>query len=60
MSKNWLAYNITEFLSDSIGSYLNDIECIAIDMAHTDDKEIRYDLLNDIQEIIWQCNNVMH
>ena len=59
MSKSFSAYNITEFLDRSIGAYLNEIEGIAIEMAHTDDSEMRFDLLNDIQEIILQCNTVL-
>ena len=59
MSRNFSAYHVTEFLDRSIGAYLNEIEGIAIEMAHTEDSAIRYDLLNDIQEIMWQCNSVL-
>lgn len=59
MSKSFHAYNITQFLDDSIGMFLNEIESVAIEMAHTDDHEARINLMNDIQHIIWQCNGVL-
>ena len=59
MSKSFHAYNITDFLDDSIGRYLSDIETYAIEMAQTDDKETRISLLTDIQEVIELCKEVM-
>jgi hypothetical protein len=59
MSKSFHAYNITEFLDDSIGGYLSEIESIVIEMVQTDDHEERVNLMNDIQHIIWQCNGVL-
>ena len=59
MSKSFSAYNITEFLDESIGAYLNEIEVIAIEMAKTDDSEMRLNLLDDIQKIMWRCNTVL-
>lgn len=53
------AYNITEFLDDSIGGYLSDIETYAIEMVQADDKETRMSLLNDIQGVIERCKEVM-
>ena len=59
MVRNYTAYDVTGFLDDSIGSFLNDIESIAIEMSKEDDPEERAKLLTDIQEIIWQCNSVL-
>jgi hypothetical protein len=59
MSKSFHAYNITDFLDDSIGRYLSDIETYAIEMAQADYKEERISLLNDIQDVIEQCKEVM-
>lgn len=59
MSKSFHAYNITDFLDDSIGKYLSDIETYAIEMAQTDDKETRISWLTDIQEVIELCKEVM-
>ena len=59
MRKNFSAYDVTGFLDASIGSFLSDIENVAIEMAHTDNHEDRIDLLTDIQEIIYQCNAVL-
>lgn len=59
MSKSFHAYNITDFIDDSIGNYLNDIETYAIEMAKTEDKETRISLLTDIQGVIEQCKEVM-
>lgn len=59
MSRPYTAYNVTEFLDDSIGSFLNDIESIAIEMSQSDDPEERAKMVTDIQEIIWQCNSVL-
>lgn len=53
MSKSFSAYDVTEFLDASIGSFLSDIESVAIEMANTDNHEDRLDLLTDIQEIIY-------
>ena len=59
MSKSFHAYNITDFLDDSIGGYLSEIETYAIEMAQADYKEERISLLNDIQGVIEQCKEVM-
>lgn len=59
MNKSFHAYDITGFLDDSIGGFLNEIETYAIEMAHTDDHEIRIALMNDIQYVIELCKNVM-
>lgn len=59
MSKSFHAYDITGFLGDSIGSFLSEIETLAIEMSQTDDEEARFRLLNDIQYIIEQCDNVL-
>lgn len=60
MNKIFHAYNVTEFLNDSIGSFLSDIEDIVIEMSKTDNYEERIDLMHDIQHIIWQCNSVLN
>lgn len=59
MSKSFHAYNITDFLDDSIGGYLSDIETYAIEMAQTEDKATRISLLTDIQEAIGLCKEVI-
>jgi hypothetical protein len=59
MSRPYTAYDVTGFLDDSIGSFLNDIESIAIEMSQSDDPEERAKMVTDIQEIIWQCNSVL-
>lgn len=59
MSKSFHAYDITGFIDSSIGSYLSEIETYAIEMAQTDDKEERINLMNDIQYVIEQCKEVM-
>ena len=59
MSKSFSGYNITGFLDDSIGVFLNEIEELAIEMSQTDDAEMRFRLLNDIQGVIYQCNGVL-
>jgi hypothetical protein len=59
MGRPYTAYDVTGFLDDSIGSFLNDIESIAIEMSKTDDYEERAKMATDIQEIIWQCNSVL-
>lgn len=59
MSKSFHAYDITGFLNDSIGNYLSEIETYAIEMANTEDKEERINLMNDIQYAIELCKCVM-
>ena len=59
MSKNFNADNVTEFLDKSVGSFLNEIEDLAIEMCQADHPEDRLALLTDIQEIIWKCNAVL-
>ena len=59
MSKSFHAYNITDFLDDSIGGYLSEIETYAIEMANSDDNAIRMALLTDIQHAIERCQEVM-
>ncbi len=59
MNKSFSAYDITEFLDYSIGSYLSEIETYAIEMANTEDSEERASLLMDIQYTIEQCNKVL-
>ena len=59
MSKSFHAYDITGFLDDSIGGYLNEIETYAIEMSQTEDKEERINLMNDIQYVIELCKNVL-
>lgn len=59
MGRPYMAYDVTGFLDDSIGSFLNDIESIAIEMSQSDDPEERAKMVTDIQEIIWQCNSVL-
>ena len=59
MSKNFSAYDVTGFLDASIGSFIREIEDIAIEMSQTDDHEERINLMNDIQYIIRQCNSVL-
>ncbi len=59
MSKSFHAYDITGFLSDSIGNYLSDIETYAIEMSQTEDKEEKINLMNDIQYTIELCKCVM-
>ncbi len=59
MKQVFHAYNITEFLNDSIGNYLSEIETYAIEMAQVDDKRIRINVLNNIQGIIEQCKEIM-
>ena len=59
MSKNFTAYDVTEFLDNSIGSFLDDIESNAIEMVDTEDKADRLRLLTNIQDLICQCEDVM-
>ncbi len=59
MNKNFNAYDVTGFLDASIGSFLYDIEGIAIEMANTDDYDDRHTLLTHIQQTILQCNAVL-
>ena len=59
MSKNFTAYDVTEFLDNSIGSFLDDIESNAIEMVDTEDKADRLRLLTNIQDLIYQCEDVM-
>lgn len=59
MSKLYSGFDITGFLEDSIGSFLNEIESVAIEMSQSDDRDERIKLLSDIQNIIWQCNSVL-
>lgn len=59
MSKSFSAYDITGFLNDSVGSYLNEIEDKAVEMSQSDDADERQRLLEDIQYIIRQCVMVL-
>lgn len=59
MGRPYMAYDVTGFLDASIGSFLNEIEGIAIEMLQSDDYDERKKLLSDIQDIIWQCNSVL-
>lgn len=59
MARNYTAYDVTGFLDDSIGSFLNDIESIAVEMSKTDDYEERVKLKDEIQDIISRCNEVL-
>ena len=59
MGRPYTAYDVTGFLDDSIGSLLNEIEGVAIEMSQSDDYDERKKLLSDIQDIIWQCNSVL-
>lgn len=60
MSRQFSGYDVTDFLNESIGGYLNQIEDLAIEMAKTEDEELRLSLLNDVQYIICQCNAVLN
>lgn len=59
MGINFCAYDVTGFLDASIGSFISEIEDIAIEMCKLDDYEERLKLLEDIQYVIIQCNNVL-
>lgn len=59
MSRLYSGFDVTGFLEDSIGSFLNEIESIAIEMSQSDDYDERMKLLSDIQNIMWQCNSVL-
>lgn len=59
MTKYFSADDVTSFLNESIGKYLDEIESIAKEMAHVDDKGFRLALLDDVREVIWQCNKVL-
>ena len=59
MSRNFSAYDVTGFLDASIGTFLNEIEDLVIEMSQSDDPDERTKLLQDIQSIIWQCNSVL-
>lgn len=59
MSRPYIAYDVTGFLETSIGSFLNEIESVAIEMSRSNDYDERIKLLSDIQNIIWQCNSVL-
>lgn len=59
MGKLYSGFDITGFLEDSIGSFLNEIEGLAIEMMQSDDYDERRKLLSDIQNIMWQCNSVL-
>lgn len=59
MNELFNARDITGFLDVSIGSFLREIEDIAIEMSKTDDYEERINLMNDIQHVIWKCNRVL-
>lgn len=59
MGKLYSGFDVTGFLEDSIGSFLNEIEGVAIEMSQSDDYDERIKLLSDIQNIIWQCNSVL-
>jgi hypothetical protein len=59
MSRNFTAYDVTGFLSNSIGTFINEIEDLVIEMQKTDDYNERVKLTYEIQHIIDQCNNVL-
>lgn len=59
MSRNFTAYDVTGFLNDSIGTFINEIEDLAIKMRETNDYNERVKLTDEIQHIIDQCNNVL-
>lgn len=59
MSRNFTAYDVTGFLNDSIGTFINEIEDLVIQMQETDDYNERVKLTGEIQYIIDQCNNVL-
>ena len=59
MGKSFCAYDVTEFLDASIGSYLIDIENCATEMSQTENEEDRIALLKDIQYAIRMCNAVL-
>lgn len=60
MSRQFSGYDVTGFLNESIGGYLSQIEDLVIEMAKTEDEELRMSLLNDVQYIICQCNTVLN
>ena len=59
MSDFFAARDITEFLDDSVGGYLNSIEDYAIKMSEENDKEQRIRQLNEIQHLIELCKTVL-
>lgn len=59
MGRPYTAYDVTGFLETSIGSYLSEIEDLVIEMMESDDHEERVKIKFDIQDIIYQCNDIL-
>ena len=58
-NKQYSAYDVSTFLSDSVGGLTSDIESLVIDMMNEDDIENRIKIKFEIQEIIEQINYVL-
>jgi len=59
MSKAFAAYDITQFLDESIGTFVDDIWDKVVDMANEDDKDERLYLKTQIEYLVEQCKDVI-
>lgn len=59
MSKSFAAYDVTQFLDESIGTFIDDIWDKVVDMADEDDKDERLYLKTQIEYLVEQCKDVI-
>lgn len=59
MAKSFAAYDIQQFLEESIGNYLDEILDKVVDMADEDNKDERLYLKERIEQLVQGCRDVI-
>lgn len=59
MAKSFAAYDIQQFLEESIGNYLDEIWDKVVNMADEDDRDERLVLKEQIERLIYGCRDVI-